>query len=542
MSPAIVVPAVIIGLCLLVASAGPSLLAKRRRRAPTYGGGARAIGRRWIHAINADRCTGCEACIEVCPTSVLDLVAHKSQVLYEERCIECRQCAQACPTTALVMHREGTEPPTLRCAELDPFLQTSVPGQYLVGEVAGKPLVKNAANMGRVVVEHIVASGLQPQGGDGSRLESPVDIVVVGGGPAGLSAGLTAVHRGCSVVVLEKSASIAATISGYPQGKGFLAEPDDCRNLSFLPVFDASKEELLSSWTTIVQAAQVPIHFNCTVDGVAGQLDAFEIKTATGVIYARRVVLAIGTRGKPRTLGVPGESLVKVSTMLDDPRSHKDQRVLVVGGGDSAIEAAIAMADAGATRVALSYRGRSFARAKKRNKAALEERAARGLIEILLQSNVKEIRDDQVVIQLADGRIIENDAVYVLIGADAPIKWLEKVGVRYADRSHWHEFGSTDELVAQFGVGDECPEQTRAAVSRVLGRETEDVVAHGLNHNVVRRSITSRERCAPRSDATVVHDCTEHPFFEEFEDAETRAWDAKLNLDDYEDWTNSGTR
>lgn len=490
MTPALVVPAVIVGLCVLVASAGPRLLARRRRRARRRD--ARAIRRRWIHAINTDRCTGCGACIEVCPTSALEFVDHKSQALHGERCIQCRQCAQACPTAALVMHREGTEPPTIRCPELDPFLQTTVPGQYLVGEVAGKPLVKNAANMGRVVVEHIVASGIGAGRGDGAHPESPVDVAVVGGGPAGLSAGLTAIHHGLSVAVLEKSPSIAATISGYPKGKDFLAEPHDCRNLSFLPVFDASKEELLASWQAVVHATQLPIRFNCTVENITGQLDGFEIKTAGGTIYARRVALAVGTRGKPRTLGVPGESLIKVSTMLDDPHAHRDQRVLVVGGGDSAIEAAVAMADAGAAKVSISYRGRAFARAKKRNKAALEDRAARGAIEILLQSQVVEIRDDLVVIQLADGRTIENDAVYVLIGADAPIKWLEKVGVRFIDRSHWHQFGATDDLVARFGVLDECPEGVRAASARILepGR-----------------------------------DCTEHPFFDEldgFDDAVTR--------------------
>ncbi len=486
MNPTILIPTVILGLCVLVASAGPSLLAKRRQRSPRKG--ARELGRRWLHAINTDRCTGCEACIEVCPTHVLELVDHKSQPVNDEHCIECRQCAQVCPTTALVMHREGAEPPTLRCPELDPFLQTAVPGQYLIGEVAGKPLVKNAVNMGRVVVEHMTSLGLNGTQGDGESADSPLDIAIVGGGPAGLSAGLTAIHRGFSVAVLEKSSSLAATISSYPKGKDVLAEPLECRNLSFLPVFDASKEDLLATWQSVVTAAQLDVRTNTTVDTVTGEQDHFEIKTPLGSIFARRIVLAIGTRGKPRTLGVPGESLIKVSTMLDDPYAHRGQRVLVVGGGDSAIEAAVAMADSGAAQVALSYRGRAFARAKKRNKVALEDRAAKGKIEILLQSKVKEIRDNIVVIQLADGREIENDAVYVLIGADAPIKWLEKVGVSYVDRSHWHEFGASDALVAQFGFTDECPENPKKAAARILGRREPSQLIRLLNNNVVRRA------------------------------------------------------
>lgn len=497
MNPSFLIPTVILGLCVLVASAGPSLLAKRRKRSARKG--ARELGRRWLHAINIDRCTGCEACIEVCPTHVLELVNHKSQPVNDEHCIECRQCAQVCPTTALVMHREGAEPPTLRCPELDPFLQTAVPGQYLIGEVAGKPLVKNAVNMGRVVIEHMTSIGLNGTQGDGSSADSPLDIAIVGGGPAGLSAGLTAIHRGFSVAVLEKSSSFAATISGYPKGKDFLAEPLECRNLSFLPVFDASKEDLLATWQSVITAAKLDVRTNTTVDTITGEQDHFEIKTPLGLIFARRIVLAIGTRGKPRTLGVPGESLIKVSTMLDDPYAHRGQRVLVVGGGDSAIEAAVAMADSGAAQVSLSYRGRAFARAKKRNKAALEDRAAKGKIEILLQSKVKEIRDNIVVIQLADGREIENDAVYVLIGADAPIKWLEKVGVSYVDRSHWHEFGASDALVAQFGFTEECPENPKAAAARILGRREESqLIPRLLNNHVVRRGQPSSNSRLPK--------------------------------------------
>jgi thioredoxin reductase/NAD-dependent dihydropyrimidine dehydrogenase PreA subunit len=426
--------------------------------------------RRWIHAINTDRCTGCEACIEVCPTFVLGLVEHKAKVVREETCIECRQCAQACPTSALVMHREGEEPPTLRMPELSDVLETVVPGQYLIGEVAGKPLVKNAANMGRLVIEHMRAAGLEPGRGTGTSAGDPIDVAIVGSGPGGLSAALACRHHGLGAVVLEKEAVIASTVSRYPRGKFFMAEPADCRNLSFLPVPETSKEELVAGWNQLVVEAGLDVRTSILVDEVNRRPDGvFEVKTAGQVIHARRVVLAIGTRGKPRTLGVPGESLVKVATMLDDPAAHHGQSVLVVGGGDSAVEAACALAEAGAGRVTLSYRGKTFARARKRNRDALDRLVAAGRVELLLGSQVVRITDDLVIIKLADGKMVENHAVYVLIGADAPLKWLERCGVKSADRPHWYRTGTTDDMLARLGVQSECPADVEQALWRVLG-------------------------------------------------------------------------
>jgi thioredoxin reductase (NADPH) len=471
-SAAVIVPLALVAVCLLMAIQNPRLLERKRREQQRAADRARAQVRRWIHAINADRCTGCEACIEVCPTFVLELVDHKSSVVRRDGCIECRQCAQACPTTALVMHREGEEPPTLRVPEIDGSLMTAVPGQYLIGEVAGKPLVKNAANMGRLVVEHMIGSGLRPGSGSGASPADAIDVAIVGSGPGGLSAALTCRHHGLGAVVFEKEAIIASTVARYPKGKDFLAEPVDCANLSFLPVCDTTKEQLVAAWNHMAREAALDVRTGSAVDEVKPAGDGlFELKAGGQFVFARRVVLAIGTRGRPRTLGVPGESLVKVATMLDDPEAHRGQSVLVVGGGDSALEAACALVDGGARRVTLSYRGKSFARAKKRNRDALDRMVAAGAVELLLGSQVVQITDDSVVIQLAGGEMIENSAVYVLIGADAPLKWLEKCGVRCVDRPHAHRFGATDQLLAAHGVTSECPPDVDQALWRVFARK-----------------------------------------------------------------------
>nr|MBA3498818.1 NAD(P)-binding domain-containing protein [Deltaproteobacteria bacterium] len=371
-----------------------------------------------VHDINDDRCTGCDACVAVCPTNVLDLVANKSRVLRFHDCIQCEACMIACPTEALVMFPEGSVPPPLKVPEIDDNFQTVVPGQYPIGEVAGKPLVKSAANLGRAVIEHMLMSGMQPNAI--GRSDTIVDVAIIGSGPGGLSAALTCIQRGLSYVVLEKEQMIASTIARYPKGKLVMAEPYDTMNLSFLPVFDSAKEQLIPIWQELIQRVQMNINQGESVETVARAPDgAFEIRSTVNTYRAQRVVLSIGTRGKPRTLQVPGENLPKIFNLLEDPDDWRGRSVLVVGGGDSAVEAALALADAGA-KVMLSYRGKGFNRAAPKNKQTIELYAAEGRIKAKLGSQVLQFEGDSVTLALADGsqKRYPNDAAFVLIGAD----------------------------------------------------------------------------------------------------------------------------
>ncbi len=442
--------------------------ARRRRRRIAVRRRAANAPAFLVHAINDDRCTGCESCVSACPTNVLELVHHKSRPARFQDCVQCEACARACPTGALVMHKAGTLPPPIELPDIDDSFQTPVPGQYLVGEVAGKPLVKNAANLGRFVVEHIVASGLRPA----PAVSGVVDVAIVGSGPAGLSAALSCIHRGLSYVVLEKEQDAASTVARYPKGKPFMAEPADCRNVSLLPVFDATKEVLVSTWHAVIAQAGVRIERGQAVESVRKVDELFEIATTVAVHRAQRVVLATGTRGKPRTLSIPGADLAKVQSRLEDPAEFADRAALVVGGGDSALEAALALADAGA-RVTLAYRGRAFSRAQKKNRAAVEDAAARGAIDVRLETSPTEITGDEVALAGPGGAVarIPNDAAFVLIGADLPVKWLAKVGVPFVQRPHAHAFGATDALVeGLIGATDSCPTDAAAAVARIRGR------------------------------------------------------------------------
>lgn len=498
----LVVPAILGGLALAVMALVAIANARRGRTQPRRKGAAASV-RVLIHAINDDRCTGCDACVAVCPTNVLDLVDNKSRVLRFQDCIQCEACMWACPTTALVMHPEGTEPPKLKQPELDQFYQTAVPGQYLIGEVAGKPLVKNAANLGRAVVEHMLATGLRPAG---QAAKGTFDVAIVGSGPGGMSAALTCIQRGLSYVVFEKDSLVASTVARYPKGKLIMAEPYDCTNLSFLPVFDSSKEEMVPIWRDVCERVGMNIRMNETVEKVVKGPDGiFEIKSNVGSARAQRIVLATGLRGKPRTLGCPGENQAKVQSLLEDPDNHRGQTVCVVGGGDSALEAAMALADAGA-KVVMTYRGRNFARAQPKNKQAIESYEAQRRIKVKYQSEVVEFGPDSVTLKMQDGtqKKYPNEAAFILIGADPPIEWLATLGVHFVERPHMSSLPKSDDLVRQF-VPDavQCPDNVAAAIANLNGQPFEAAAAAPAPREPV--VAESRSRRFIRSASNIFH-------------------------------------
>lgn len=436
----------LLGLGIVVAIAIVSVMigASRSRRRARGGAGARLP---LVHSINDDRCVGCDACVDVCPTDVLELISNKSRVVRFDDCIGCEQCALVCPTAALVMHPRGEEPPPVRAPALDDFYQAA-PGLYLIGEAAGKPLVKNASNLGRAVVEHMIHEGLRPQ----RAMSDEVDVAIVGSGPGGLAAALTCKARGLSYVVLEKDALVASTIASYPKGKHVMAEPYEVRCLGPLPVWDATKEELLAAWQKLLAERGIEVRTRHTVEAIQRLDDGrFAVRAGNGhatvAFRARRVVLAIGTRGTPRRLGVPGEQLHHVSPLLRDPALHGGQQALVVGGGDSAVEAALALSDY-AARVTLSYRGKALSRCKARNRQALDAAIERGRVQVLFQSKVIEIREESVLLTVGDEqRELSSHHTFVCIGGNAPTRWLAELGVRFVDEPHQTRRRPSDELI-----------------------------------------------------------------------------------------------
>jgi len=473
----------------------------RRRSVSRSREGAGEEFRYLIHAINDDRCTGCATCVEACPTNVLQLQSHKTRATRFEDCVQCEKCSRVCPTQALAMHLIGDKPPTIKVPNVDQHFQTTVQGQYLIGEVSGKPLVKNAANLGRMVVEHIVQSELTPIA---APSDTNVDVVIVGSGPGGLSAALACERHGLSYVVLEKERIMAATVLRYPAGKPFMAEPHDCRNLSFLPVFDTSKETLVGTWRELVRTLNVRLQLGEAVETVKrNTVGVFDTVTTKCTYSSQRVILAIGVRGKPRTLKVPGEEQRKVHMLLEDPADHQGQHVLVVGGGDSALEAAVALASVGAT-VTLSYRKKEFSRAKAKNRADVVALCESGRMTVLFKSGVKAIGVRDVRITLASGEesVIENDACFILIGADPPVKWLSRHGVAMVERPHSYSAGASDELVSGLVAGvSECAQTASEAATAVRGSAL-PAAEMPLNADPVSGSVT-RVRRPPRRASTL---------------------------------------
>ncbi len=400
--------------------------------------------------VRADVCVGCGTCVAACPEpGALRLVDHRALVNLDV-CQRHGLCAPACPVGAIVM-ATGAAVQRLEVPEVDANFQTNVPGLYIVGELGGRGLIKNAINEGRIAVEHVAQTlaaerGRPPGPPLPPSLEreepGPYELVVVGSGPAGLSAALEARRLGLRCVVLEQG-SISDTIRKYPRRKLLLAEPTRVQLYGNLWVADASKEELLRVWEAVIARAQLNVHTGERVEALARDGVLFRLRTPGTEYQARKVVLAMGRRGTPRRLGVPGEELEKALYDIVEMEAFVGCRMLVVGGGDSAIESAVGLASQPDTTVVLSSRGQEFGRVKERNREKLEAARAAGRVEVLLESRVLEIRPGVVALDCAgEPRLLPNDYVVIRIGGEPPYPFLERCGVRMVTKEIAIETGA----------------------------------------------------------------------------------------------------
>jgi thioredoxin reductase len=386
-----------------------------------------------LHAVvRADLCVGCGACVPVCPEPGAIKMVGKLATVQTSLCKGHGKCVEACPVGGIVL-ATGASVHRVVVPLVDTDFESNVPGVYVVGELGGRGLIKNAINEAKVAVEHI-ASELEarnPNVAPGTTGADDVfDVVVVGSGPAGISAGLESLRRKLHYVVLEQG-TLADTIRKYPRAKFLLAEPVTVPLYGDLWVSDASKETLLQVWESIIARTGLDVRTGHRVTNVSRVGSIIHVETSERVFRARRVVLAMGRRGNPRRLGVPGEELGKVIYDVADMESFAGQRMLVVGGGDSALESAIGLARQPGTTVTLSYRGENFSRAKDRNRTHLEEAAHCGALRVMLNSEVREIGEGEVIVEtMGQHELIPNDIVVVRIGGEPPYTFLEKIGIR----------------------------------------------------------------------------------------------------------------
>jgi putative YpdA family bacillithiol system oxidoreductase len=337
---------------------------------------------------------------------------------------------------------------TMRVPLVKETFETNVAGVYIAGELSGMGLIKTAINEGRLAIDSIrrrlEASGdwrpprlehgnSHPVAGDASA--GPHDVVIVGAGPAGLSASLAAQQHGLDYLTLEQG-EVAATIRNYPRHKFLMAEPTDMPLYGTLYIGDGTKESLLHVWEAIVANTGVRIQTNERVESICRTGDIFVVETGKGRYETRHVILALGKRGTPRKLGVTGEELPKVAYGLIEADTYADADILVVGGGDSAIEAALALSKAGRNRVTLSYRGASFDRARERNRNTLASAEQEGRIRILRKSHVREITPDIVRIEVESTVTeIPNNFVFILAGGESPETFLRKTGIEIVEKA-----------------------------------------------------------------------------------------------------------
>lgn len=371
--------------------------------------------------IDESRCLGCKTCITACPEGeILGLVNGKAVLVEPTRCIGHGACREACPQDAITLVL-GTETRGVEIPEVGPDFQTNVPGIFVAGELGGMGLIRNAIEQGRQAVAEI-----RPRNGARSDL---LDLLIVGAGPAGFAASLAATQQGLRFETVEQD-TLGGTVAHYPRGKLVMTQPAELPLYGKLRQREISKESLLEIWRDVERTAGLSIRYSERVESIERGPDALVVQTTVGRYQARNVLLAIGRRGTPRRLEVPGEELEKVVYRLVEPEQYRGRRVLVVGGGDSALEAALALADEPGTRVTLSYRSKAFSRAKARNREKLEVASGAGRLRVLLPSTVMGISETRVGLETSEGPLdLENDAVIVCAGGILPTGFLRECGI-----------------------------------------------------------------------------------------------------------------
>lgn len=374
--------------------------------------------------VDVNSCIKSGACIRACPEhDVLGISSGRAIVINASRCVGHGACFNACPVEAITLCI-GTEKRGVDLPHVSQTFETNVAGIYIAGELGGMGLIKNAVEQGRQVVENIVSS---------ARISSAdcLDLIVVGAGPAGISASLAARKQGLKFKTFEQE-SLGGTVYTFPRSKIVMTSPMDLPLHGKVKLYETSKAELLSLWNDVLSKNDIEIVEETKIERIEKDGDAFVVSTSKGeTLKTMNVILAIGRRGTPRKLGVPGEMQEKVAYRLLEPEMIEKKKILVVGGGDSAIESALLLANDNS--VILSYRGESFNRIKPANGERLSKALAQGKLEVWYSTNVTEITPTSVLIQdsvYQAVKTIDNDMVYVFAGGELPTGFLEKIGIK----------------------------------------------------------------------------------------------------------------
>ena len=374
------------------------------------------------------RCIKSGACIDACPEKdILGIKNGRATIINASHCVGHGACFRACPVEAISLYI-GTEKRGVDLPHINPNFETNVPGIFIAGELGGMGLIKNAVKQGSEAVENI-AKTLKKE------VSGSYDLIVVGAGPAGISATLAAKKLNLKVLTLEQD-TLGGTVFTFPRAKIVMTSPMDLPLHGKVKLHETSKTQLLELWHSVIAKYDIQIVQNSKVESVTKEGDIFKVETSSGETRTTKsILLAIGRRGTPRKLNIPGENLEKVAYRLLEPELIKEKRILVVGGGDSAIESALLLAEH--NKVTLSYRSNSFSRLKPKNAIAINNAIKNNTIDVLFSSNVVAIEPGKVLYSMngsSEDLKLLNDLVFIFAGGELPTQFLKKIGIEISTK------------------------------------------------------------------------------------------------------------
>ena len=365
------------------------------------------------------------SCVHACPQqlghNVLGIFHGKAELLEPANCIGHGACKNVCPVGAITLVF-GTEKRGVDIPQVDDKFETNIKGIYIAGELGGMGLIRNAIEQGKTAIKALTTT--LPK-----NSKNQYQVIIVGAGPAGIGATLAAKQQKLKYLTLDQS-SLGGTVFQYPRGKIVMTQPVELPLVGKMQFKETTKEALLEFWQGVEKQTEIQINYNEIVANVENSDIGFTVKTNRGDYFTDKVLLSIGRRGTPRKLDIPGEDLPKVVYQLIDPEQYINQKVMIVGGGDSALEAALAIADVAGSEVSLSYRSESFSRAKAKNRDRIDSYSREGKVRLYLPSTLLKIDKTRVTLDCNGERtVLANDAVIVNAGGILPTGFLKQIGI-----------------------------------------------------------------------------------------------------------------